>query len=62
MQEKEDTMDEVSSLMTAMPDYQLRRVMYEFISRPDLGPEQLAKELSIRDEVVLRYLKEWLEG
>jgi predicted transcriptional regulator len=62
MEEKERTMDEVGSLMAALPDYQLRRIMYEFISRPDLDPEELARELSIRDEVVLRYLKEWLEG
>jgi predicted transcriptional regulator len=62
MEKKANTMDEVGSLMAALPDYQVRRVMYEFISRPDLGPEQLAKALSIRDEVVMRYLKEWLEG
>jgi predicted transcriptional regulator len=61
IEEKERIMDEVGRLMATMPDYQVRRVMYEFISRPTLEPAQLARELSIRDEVVLRYLKQWLE-
>ena len=62
IEEKERTMDEVGQLMAVLPNYQVRRIMYEFISRPDLDPEELAKALSIRDEVVLRYLKEWLGG
>lgn len=61
IEEKERTMDEVGRLMAGLPDYQVRRVMYEFISRPELGPEQLARALSIRDEVIMRYLKQWLE-
>jgi ArsR family transcriptional regulator len=62
IEEKEQTMDEVVRLTAGQPDYQLRRIMYEFISRPELGPGELAKALSIRDDVVMRYLKEWLEG
>ncbi len=61
LEEKERTMDEVSSLIARLPDYQVRKVMYEFISRPDLDPEEIARALSLRDEVVLRYLKIWLE-
>jgi ArsR family transcriptional regulator len=61
IEEKERTMDDVARLIARLPDYQVRKVMYEFISRPDLDPEGIARELSIRDEVVLRYLKVWLE-
>jgi predicted transcriptional regulator len=62
IEEKERTMDEVGRLMAALPSYQVRKVMYQFISRPDLGPEEIARELSIRDEVVLRYISKWMEG
>jgi ArsR family transcriptional regulator len=62
IEEKERIMDEVGLLMAALPNYQVRKVMYQFISRPDLGPEEIARELSIRDEVVLRYLSKWMEG
>lgn len=61
LEEKERTMDEVSRLIARLPDYQVRKVMYEFISRPELDPEEIARALSLRDEVVLRYLKVWLE-
>jgi predicted transcriptional regulator len=61
IEEKERIMDEVGRLMAGMPDYQVRKVMYGFISRPQLDPMELARELSIRDDVVLRYLKQWLE-
>lgn len=33
-------------------DYQLRKVLYEYINRPSLEPEQIAKRLSMRDDVV----------
>jgi ArsR family transcriptional regulator len=62
VEEKEQTMDEVARFMADLPSYQVRKVMYEFISRPDLGPEEIARELSIRDEVVKQYLKEWMDG
>jgi hypothetical protein len=54
-------MDEVTRLTASLPDYQARRAMYEFISRPDLDPREIARQLSLRDEVVMRYIKEWLE-
>lgn len=39
-------------------DYQLRRVLFEYINRPALEPEQIAKRLSIRDEVVKALIRE----
>ncbi len=62
IEEKERTMDEVSRLMADQPDYQLRKAMYEFIARPDLDPEGLLRELSMQDEAIKRYLRQWLEG
>ncbi len=61
IEEKERIMDEVARLTAGLPDYQARRAMYEFISRPDLDPREIARHLSLRDEVVMRYIKEWLE-
>lgn len=61
IEEKESIMDEVTRLTADLTDYQARRAMYEFISRPDLEPWEIARHLSLRDEVVMRYIKEWLE-
>jgi predicted transcriptional regulator len=61
IEEKESIMDEVARATADLPDYQARRAMYEFISRPDLDPREIARQLSMRDEVVMRYIKEWLE-
>jgi ArsR family transcriptional regulator len=61
IREKEMALDEAGRLMDRMEDYQLRRIMYEFISRPELGPSDIARALSLRDEIVTRTLKEWLK-
>ncbi len=58
---KEEILDEVGELIDQIDDYQLRRIIYEFASRPDLTPEEIAKELSIRDEVVVKTLKDLME-
>ena len=39
-------------------DYQIRRVMYEMLNRPMLGAEEIAKELSIRDDRIREILRE----
>lgn len=61
IEEKESIMEEVSRFTSGLQDYQARRAMYEFISRPNLDPREIARELSLRDEVVLRYIRQWLE-
>ncbi len=61
IEEKERTMDEVTHLMAEQPDYRLRKAMYEFIIRTDLDPELILQELSIQDEAIERYLRQWLE-
>jgi len=62
IREKESIMDEANRLMTCMEDYQLRRIMYEFISHPEMELSDIARALSIRDEVVIHALKEWLRS
>jgi len=58
---KEDRLDEVGELINQIDNYQLRRIIYEYASRPDLSPEEIARELSIRDEVVVDMLKNLME-
>ncbi|OPY26539.1 MAG: Helix-turn-helix domain protein [Methanomassiliicoccales archaeon PtaU1.Bin030] len=62
IEEKERTMDEVAHLMAEQPDYRLRKAIYEFINRTDLDPELILQELSLQDEAIERYLRQWLEG
>jgi hypothetical protein len=50
---KDNTLGEARRLVEdSIDDYQLRRVIYEFIHRPDLDLGEIAKELTLRDEVV----------
>lgn len=60
IEEKEEIMEEVARLADRMQDYQIRKILYEFISHPDLDPEEIARELSVRDEIVMRTLKDWM--
>jgi len=43
-------------------DYQIRRILYEYIHKPHLNAEELARTLSIRDEVVKETLEEFSRG
>ncbi|HUV24402.1 MAG TPA: helix-turn-helix domain-containing protein [Methanomassiliicoccales archaeon] len=40
-----------------LDDYQLRRILYEYIHRPDLDLMEIARELALRDEVVRESIK-----
>ena len=39
-------------------DYQLRKVMYEMLNQPELGLEQMAKQLSIREDRLREMVRE----
>jgi predicted transcriptional regulator len=43
-------------------DYQTRRVLYEFMQRPDLDAKGIAKALGLRDEQVKGTIKEYAGG
>ncbi len=42
-------------------DYLIRRVLYEYVLRPEMGPKEIAKELAIRDEIVMDMLKDVMQ-
>jgi ArsR family transcriptional regulator len=55
---KEHTLLQAKQLVEeSLEEYQIRRVLYEYIHNPDLSIRQLARALSLRDEVVSQTLK-----
>jgi len=50
---KEDALEEAGTLVeNSIGDYQVRRVVYSFVQRPDMSAEEIASELGLRDDVV----------
>lgn len=50
---KERALEEAAHLAeNQIDDYQVRRVVFEYIKRPELTPEQIAELLDLRDDVV----------
>ncbi|HTY47126.1 MAG TPA: helix-turn-helix domain-containing protein [Methanomassiliicoccales archaeon] len=50
---KERALDEAGRLVEGqIEDYLTRRIIYEYIQRPELSPEQIAADLGLRDDVV----------
>ena len=49
-------------LESAIRDYQVRRVIFEFMQRPDLDASEIAQLLGLRDEDVERAMDEFLGG
>jgi len=59
---KEHTLLQAKQLVEeSLEEYQIRRVLYEYIHNPDLNIRQLARALSLRDEVVSQTLKKITE-
>jgi len=60
--EKEGVLEEVGRMVDAsFPDYQSRKVIYEFVLHPDISGKDLARGLGLRDDIVERILQK-LEG
>jgi ArsR family transcriptional regulator len=56
---KERTLEEAGRLVEEqIEDYQSRRIIYEFIQKPELEMEELASDLGIRDDIVVRTLEQ----
>ncbi|HXZ24548.1 MAG TPA: helix-turn-helix domain-containing protein [Methanomassiliicoccales archaeon] len=50
---KERALEEAGRLVEGqIEDYLTRRIIYEYIQRPELSPEQIAADLGLRDDVV----------
>lgn len=60
LQEKDSVLDEAGRLTERLDNYQLRRILYEFISRPELDLQAIARELRVRDDMVIDMLNKWL--
>jgi ArsR family transcriptional regulator len=57
---KERTLEEAGRLVEEqIEDYQSRRIIYEFIQKPELELEELASDLGIRDDIVVRTLEQF---
>jgi predicted transcriptional regulator len=60
---KEEVLNEAGSLVErAARDYQVRRVLYEYLQRPDLSGEEMARVLGLRDDFVEMTIKEFTNG
>ena len=56
---KEKALEEAGRVVEEqIDDYQARRIIYEFIQRPELELEELASDLGIRDDIVERTLEQ----
>jgi predicted transcriptional regulator len=60
---KELALNEACGIVESnIEDYQTRRIVFEFIQRPELTPNQIAKELGLRDDAVTRTIGFYLKG
>jgi ArsR family transcriptional regulator len=56
---KERALEEAGRVVEEqIKDYQARRIIYEFIQKPELELEELASDLGIRDDIVERTLEQ----
>jgi len=56
---KERALEEAGRVVEEqIEDYQARRIIYEFIQKPELELEELASDLGIRDDIVERTLEQ----
>ena len=56
---KERALEEAGRVVEEqIDDYQARRIIYEFIQKPELELEELASDLGIRDDIVVRTLEQ----
>jgi len=50
---KERALEEAGHIVEgSIQDYQVRRIVYQYVQRPELSPEQIATELGLRDDIV----------
>ena len=52
---KERALEEAGRLVESqIHDYQVRRIIYEYIQRPELSPGSIASDLGLRDDIVMQ--------
>jgi ArsR family transcriptional regulator len=63
IQAKETALNDACGTVESMvDDYHVRRVLYEYLQRPDLGPYQIARSLGMRDDDVTEIIEEFVRG
>lgn len=51
--QKEEVLEEAARIIeSSVDDYQVRRVVYEYVQSPELSPQDIAEELGLRDNMV----------
>jgi predicted transcriptional regulator len=55
---KEQALEEAARVIeTSVDDYQVRRIVYEYIQSPELSPQEIAEELGLRDKLVVETIR-----
>lgn len=58
--EKEKLLQCARETTSSIPDYMVRKIIHEFILHPECNMNDIAKMISVRDDIVLDSIKEWL--
>ena len=58
--EKEKLLQCARETTSSIPDYMVRKIIHEFILHPECNMNDIAKMISVRDDIVLNSIKEWL--
>ena len=58
--EKEKLLQSARETTSSIPDYMVRKIIHEFILHPDCSMNDIAKMISVRDDIVLDSIREWM--
>ena len=58
--EKERLLQCARETTSSIPDYMVRKIIHEFILHPECSMNDIAKMISVRDDIVLNSIREWL--
>ena len=58
--EKEKLLQCAREATSSIPDYMVRKIIHEFILHPECNMNDIAKMISVRDDIVMGSIREWL--
>lgn len=59
--EKEELLQLARDTTASIPSYTTRKIVHELLMHPECNINDIARKISLRDDVVLDYLQKWLE-
>ena len=59
--EKEELLRLARDTTASIPNYTTRKIVHELMVHPECNINDIARRISLRDDVVLEYLQKWLE-